>query len=195
MHHCQLLSYPRDGQPYHSRAPQPTETGSVTHCSRSRSPSPNLYHTPGTTVRPGSTHQKVTQAERWDLKATVLLRIYNVPRPEDLPEIWQTLYPLTKEKARPVFKISIIESAGAFRCKAPRSTHAVAVILLGLHFYTKDPYCVNDTVNIFQLPDLSLSAGSEASMVTRIWDTAMDANTLTSYTDVSALMKQHRTPP
>ena len=32
-------------------------------------------------------------------------------------------------------------------------------------------------------------------MVTRIWDTALDANTLTSYADVAALMKQQRIPP
>ena len=31
-------------------------------------------------------------------------------------------------------------------------------------------------------------------MVTRRWDTALDANTLTSYTDAAALMKQKRIP-
>ena len=71
----------------------------------------------------------------------------------------------------------------------------MAVLLLGLHFFTKDPDCVNDTVNIFQFPDLSLFTGSEASMVTQIWDTALDAKTLTSYTDEAALMKQQRIPP
>ena len=74
-------------------------------------------------------------------------------------------------------------------------THTVAVLLLGLHFHTEDPDCVNDTINIFIFPDLSLSAGSEASMVTRRWDTALDANTLTSYADAAALMKQQRIPP
>ena len=64
------------------------------------------------------------------------------------------------------------------------------VLLLGLHFYTKDPECVNNTVNIFQFPDLSLSAGSEASMVTHIFDAALYANTLTPYTDATTLMKQ-----
>ena len=74
-------------------------------------------------------------------------------------------------------------------------THAVAVLLLGLHFHTEDPDCVNDTVKIFMFPYLSLSAGSEASMVTRRWDTALDANTLTSYADAAALMKQQRILP
>ena len=71
----------------------------------------------------------------------------------------------------------------------------MSVFLLGLHFHTEDPDCVNDTVNIFMFPDLSFSAGSEASMVTRIWDTALDANTLTSYAYAAALMKQQRIPP
>ena len=77
----------------------------------------------------------------------------------------------------------------------PRVTHAVAVLLLGLHFHTEDPDCANNTVNIFIFPDLSLSTISEASMVTRIWDTALDANALTSYEDAAALMKQQRTLP
>ena len=59
----------------------------------------------------------------------------------------------------------------------------------------EDPEFVNNTVNVLQFPNLSLSAGSEASMVTRIWDTALDANTMTSYADAAALMKQQRIPP
>ena len=71
----------------------------------------------------------------------------------------------------------------------------MAVLLIGLHFHTEDLDCVKDTVNIFMFPDLSLSAGSKASMVTQRWDTALDANTLTSYVDAAALMKQQRIPP
>ena len=71
----------------------------------------------------------------------------------------------------------------------------MAVLLLGLHFHTEDPDCVNNTVNIFMFPDLSLSAGSEASMVTRRWDTDLDANTLTSFADAAALTKQQRILP
>ena len=76
------------------------------------------------------------------------------------------------------------------RCKAYRVTYAVAVLLLGLHFFTEDPDYMNNTVNIFQFPDLSLFSGSEASMITIIWDTALDANKMTSYADAAALMKQ-----
>ena len=32
-------------------------------------------------------------------------------------------------------------------------------------------------------------------MVTRIWDTALHVNTMTSYADAAALMKQQRIPP
>ena len=70
----------------------------------------------------------------------------------------------------------------------------MAVLRLGLHFFTEDSDCVNDTVNILQFPDIYLSAGSEASMVTRIWDTALDSNTMTSYVDAAALMKHQRIP-
>ena len=100
-----------------------------------------------------------------------------------------------KEKARPAFEIACRESARALRCKAPCVTHTVSVLLLGLHFFTEDPDCVNDTFNIFQFPDLSLSAGSEASVVTQRWDTALNANTMTSYADAAAMMKQQRIPP
>ena len=54
---------------------------------------------------------------------------------------------------------------------------------------------MNNTVKIFQLPDISLSAGSKTFMVTRIWDTVLKSNTMTSYTDVAALMKQQNIPP
>ena len=56
----------------------------------------------------------------------------------------------------------------------------MSVLFLGLHFFTEDPDCINHTVNIFQFPDLSISADSKALMVTQRWDTALDANTMTS---------------
>ena len=71
----------------------------------------------------------------------------------------------------------------------------MAFLILGLHFHIEEPYCVKKTVNIFMFPDLSLYACSEASMVTRRWDTYLDENTLTSYADAAALIKQQRIPP
>ena len=86
-------------------------------------------------------------------------------------------------------------SAFALRCKASIVTHAVEVLLLGIHFHTKDPDCVNDTVNISQFTDFSLSAGSKVSMVTRKKDTELYANTLMSYANAAVLVNQQRTPP
>ena len=111
--------------------------------------------------------KKKDPAERWYLQAPSLYRIVGVQGPEDLTDICKTLAPLTKEKARPAFEISCREIARALKCKAPRVTHAVAVLLLGIHFHAEYLDCVNDTFNIFMFPELSLSAGSEASMVTR----------------------------
>ena len=83
--------------------------------------------------------KKKNPAERWDLQAPSLYRLANVQGPEELSQIWKTLAPLTKEKARPAFKIACIESAQDLRCKAPCVTHAVVALLLGLHFFTEDP--------------------------------------------------------
>ena len=65
----------------------------------------------------------------------------------------------------------------------------MAALLLGIHLFTEDHDCVDDTINIFQFPDLSLSAGSKASMVKRRWDTVLDCNTMNYYADAEALMK------
>ena len=53
---------------------------------------------------------------------------------------------------------------------------------------------MNDTVNIFQFPDLSLSAGSKSSMINRRWDSALVANKMNYFADAAALMKQQRIP-
>ena len=87
------------------------------------------------------------------------------------------------------------ESVRALTCKPPQVTHMVTFLLTGIKLFTKYPNCVNNTVNIFQFPEIFLSAGSEASMVTRRWDMALDANTMTSYSDAAALMKQQRIRP
>ena len=139
--------------------------------------------------------KKKTPEERLDPQASSLYSLANVQGSEYLPEIWQTLSHLTKEKAQPAFKISCRESVKSPRCKAPRVTHAVAVLFLGIHFFNKYPDCVNNIINIFQFPDLSLSVGSKASMVNQRWDTTLDANTMTSHVDEAALMKQQRLRP
>ena len=68
-----------------------------------------------------ATTKKKIPAERWDLQDASLYRIVDLQRPEELTELWQTLTPLTKEKARPAFEIACRESARALRCKPPES--------------------------------------------------------------------------
>ena len=49
----------------------------------------------------------------------------------------------------------------------PRIYHAVAGIISNLRFYREDLNGVGYTIKLFLLPNLSLSAGSEAAMVSR----------------------------
>ena len=58
-----------------------------------------------------ATAKKKTTSKSWDLKASALYRLSNIPGTEDLPEICQTLPPLTKENTQPNFEISFRESA------------------------------------------------------------------------------------
>ena len=87
-------------------------------------------------VAQAAPEKKRIPAERWDLQAASMYWPADVQRPEELPDIWKTLAPLTKEKARPTFEIDCRESAIALRCMPPWITHAVAVLLLGLHLFT-----------------------------------------------------------
>ena len=145
---------------------------------RPATPSPTYIVHQAQPVAQAATSKKKNRVERWDLQAPSLYRPAKVQGPEELPQIWHTLAPLTKEKALPAFEIACRDSAQALRYKAPEITHSLAVLLLGLHFFIEDSDCVNDTVNIFQFPNLS--ASSKASMVTQRWDTALDANLMTS---------------
>ena len=87
------------------------------------------------------------------------------------------------------------EYARALQCKAPRVTHSVASLLPVIKFHMEDPDCVNNTMNIFQFPYLSLFSVSEASIVTKQWDKALDANTMMYHANSVALMKQQSAPP
>ena len=43
--------------------------------------------------------------------------------------------------------------------KSPYISLMVVVLVIGLNFYTEDPYGVRNIVNIFMLPDLYLTEG------------------------------------
>ena len=127
---------------------------------RTATPSPTYIVQQTKPVAQAVSTKKKNPAEHWDLQAPSLYRLAEIQGPKEIPQIWQTLAPPTKEKARPAFKIVCRESAQSLRCKVSQVTHAVAVLLLGIHFFTEDPDCMNDTVNIFQFTNISLSAGS-----------------------------------
>ena len=71
--------------------------------------------------------------------------------------------------------------------KPPCIYHAVAGLILDLGFYTEEPDGVRDMVKIFLLPGISISTGSEASLVARWWDMALDRSTLITYTNTDSL--------
>ena len=64
----------------------------------------------------------------------------------------------------------------------------VAGLILNLTIHTENPDGVGETVNIFLLPDLSLSVSSEAVLVARKWDTSLNIITLTTYANTASLL-------
>ena len=57
----------------------------------------------------------------------------------------------------------------------------IAGMLLILELHTEYKYGFRDTVNIFLLPNLYLSAVSEAEMLASWWYTVLDSRTLNTY--------------
>ena len=74
-------------------------------------------------------------------------------------------------------------------------SHIVAGILLSLALYIEDPDRVRDTVNIFLFTDLSLSAISEATLVSRRWGTAPDSSPLVNFKEIASLLQRKNVDP
>ena len=150
------------------------------------------------TKAPQHTHQlqdnnkDATQSEHWELQHLTLTCLCNVQSLQDLTNIWASLAPLKKEKARTALEIVCLAWVRALWPKASKITHMVAVLILRLDFHTEDPDGVSDAVNIFMFPDLSLAAGTKVALVTRRWDTALDSDMIMSYANTSALMSKQR---
>ena len=70
-------------------------------------------------------------------------------------------------------------SAEQLRFWAPHIYHTIAVLVLGLGFYSKDPDGVGDAINFFLFPDLSPSEGSETALLSRRWDAILGNDILT----------------
>ena len=62
-------------------------------------PAPTYIVQQAQQVAKAAPEKNKSPVERWDLQAASLYRLSDVQGPEELPEIWQTLPPLTKEKA------------------------------------------------------------------------------------------------
>ena len=71
----------------------------------------------------------------------------------------------------------------------------MAGLQLILNFYTEDPEGVGDAVNIFLFTDLSLSAISEATLVSRRWGTAPDSSPLVNFKDIASLLQRKNVDP
>ena len=131
----------------------------------------------------------------WEIQQFSLFRLCNIDKIENLPKIWKTIIPLTKEKARMVIEIMCVHKTRELRYKAPRISHAVEVLIINLKFHTEYPDGFGDTVKMFLFPNLSLSEISEASLVARLWDTALDSSIITTYSNTSALIQCHKVAP
>ena len=81
--------------------------------------------------------------------------------------------PLNKYQALAAMEAACRHTADGLRFRPPCNPHAVAVMVMDLDFHTEDPDGVRDTLNIFLFPYLYHSAGSEAALLTRKWDTIL----------------------
>ena len=80
------------------------------------------------------------------------------------------------------------QTAEHLRFRAPHISHAVTVLILGLAFYSEEPYVMGDTINVFLFPNMLPLAGSEAALLARRWYTILVGGALTSFTDTSFLL-------
>ena len=119
---------------------------------------------------PAPERQAVTPTERWGAELQILLQVCNASIAAQLPEIWNPIMLLKKYRDRAAMEAACRRTADGLRFRPPRIPHAVAVMVMDLAFHTKDLDGVGDTLNIFLLLDLSLSARLEAVLLTRKWD-------------------------
>ena len=114
---------------------------------------------------------------------------------QELLNIWADIAPLRKDKSRTALDIRCLAHARALQLKPPKITLMVALLLLGLAFYMEFTNGISDTVNIFMLPYLFQTAGKEEALLAQRWDTALESNTLTSYSDTAVLMTKQKIAP
>ena len=114
---------------------------------------------------------------------------------EQLPEIWRTVAPLKKYRARAAMEAARRRTTDGLCFRLPCIPHAVAFMVMAPAFHTEDPVGVEDVLHIFLFLDLSPLAGSEAALLTQKWDAILGCGTLTSFADTILLMGNQKIAP
>ena len=92
-------------------------------------------------------------------------------------------------------EVACRRTAEHLRFWAPHISHAVAVLVLGPSFYSKDPESVGDAINIFLFPELPPLAIYEAALLARMWDAIIGGGTLKYFADTILLIAKQRVKP
>ena len=144
---------------------------------------------------PPAAKHAVGEVEIWGDTLNSLLRMCNMTSAADLHTIWDVINPLSRDRARSDMEAYCLRKSEHLRFRAPHISHAVAVLVLGLTFYSEDLDGVGDAINVFIFPDLYSSAGSEAALLARRWDIILGGGALTSFSETSLLLAKQRVEP
>ena len=99
-----------------------------------------------------------------------LLRVGNASTAAQLLEIWKTIAPLQKDRARSAMEAAYWRTGDGPRFRPSRTPHVVVVTVIALAFHTEELDGVGDALNIFLFPDLYPSVGLEVAILTRKWE-------------------------
>ena len=92
-------------------------------------------------------------------------------------------------------KAACRRTAEHLRFRSPSISHSVAILVLGLSFYSENPDIVCDTINVFMFTDLSLSAGLEAALLVWRWYAILGGGALTPFSNTSIILDNQRVDP
>ena len=133
--------------------------------------------------------------DQWGDQMTGILYLCYAQDEADLPAIWSAITPLSKYRSRAAMESAFRAAAKSMCFHYPNINHSVAVMVLALDFYTKDPDGEGDAINVFLLSDLSPFSGSEAAFLTRRWDVVLGENTFTSFSDTGTILEIQKVVP
>ena len=84
------------------------------------------------------------------------LRLCNARTAAQLPDIWQTVPPLKKDRARSAMEAACQRTTDSLHLSPPRIPHTIVVMVMALTLHTEYPNMVGGALNIFLFPDLHL---------------------------------------